>query len=692
MDKAGNSTHYQKPLTIENKKPVITSVNMGTDVDGNGSVTNYTDTTNPGEYRSAFTNVGGDQWANSKIEYTTPAFRARGNRLAFDINTLSGNGTKNYKVYYAEEISTPLNSTAMVMGNVYTITLNSGNTDYRQYGAPMNSQGITFVATGAPIGTTGEVKRYTISEVATGTVNLSANTQARFTINTSTYPVIKDSDKTDGIVTSANTNKRYFIIKIYDQAVPQVELSSSMTAAPEWEQNAHAILVAMDIDNTDQAAPSINSAPFGQEYGLKTTGSNLVIANDDAKEIKNLSNDNYNKNIVLSGTERQGYVQYAYNTNGTIAAGTADISGKVIFLGKAADNQRIKNITVTIAGFNGGGAFTVAESPAGGGTLTSPRPTPADMGTGADAWYFDIVDQNLTLDYGHAINWEFGWDSSEVTNQVGTPTVTFTINDYRAAPTIVQSTRPVNIVPYISEIVTRLSGAYSPASAFARSANGWYPVYENEIITIKGFNLGTAPTVNINSTALTLTSVGKNEIKANVGAAATSGAMVVTVGTTNSINNSTRKLLVGTTNTADSNRVHYNWEPNGTNNNNLTNDRKLYIWNTGYVINDTVMLNPFMRMSDNGTRYVSFGRYVSYAGTNQGHLKVIVNNTGLSTAGAPQASGNANAAEGTVLYHTNRFINTTIGVTGDGDWATVASNITSGQSNLGLVYNRIKLL
>jgi len=44
---------------------------------------------------------------------------------------------------------------------------------------------------------------------------------------------------------------------------------------------------------------------------------------------------------------------------------------------------------------------------------------------------------------------------------------------------------------------------------------------------------------------------------------------------------------------------------------------------------------------------------------------------------------------GTVLYQTNRFINTTIGVSSQGDWATVASNITSTQSNLTLVYNQI---
>ena len=693
-DKAGNSTHYQQALKIENLKPVIMSVNIGTDVNGDGIVTDYTDNDNPGEYIKEKTNVGGNQVANSKIAYTPTAFRVRGNRIAFDINALDGNLPKRYRVYYAIE-NPAVASTTMKMGDVYTIDTVTG--DYKQYGALMNFPNITFVATGTPTETTGNVKSYTTTEIGAG--NFIGN-NAKIAIDTSLFPVITDSDKTNGEVT--DHNKRYFIIKIYDSAVSNVENNSGsiITPAPEWEQLAHAILVAVDIDNNDGAPPTINSSPFGQEYILPTNN----VGDDTAKTLGNLSNDNYIKNIVMSGDTKQGYVQYAYDGTGTILATAATVSGKVVFLGKAADNQRIQNIKVTIPGFDGGSgagtAFTVANW--SGGKLTSTRTT---MGTGTSAWYFKILDDKLTLDYGHAINWEFAWDSSEVVNQSGL-NVTFSVNDFRAgSPTAPTATRPINIVPYISEVVTRLSDAYDPPSAFARSANGWYPVRENEVITINGFNLGTNGTttgVTIGGTALTYNAAnpptsgnfcivgsGKNQILANVGTTATSGSLVVNVNSTPSHNNNNpRKFLNGTTDTP-TNRVQYNWEPNGVNNNNLTINRYLYIWNTGYVINDTIMLNPFMRMANNGTRYVSFGRYGSDGTNNQGHLKVIVNNTGLNASAQPQFTNNdTGTAQGTVLYQTNRFINTTIGVSKEGDWATVASNITSGQSNLQLVYNQ----
>jgi len=690
MDKAGNSTHYTNDIFIQNNKPVITSFNLGTDVNGNGTVADWTSESSPGEFRKNMTSVGPNH--NGNVSYD-PAFRIRGYWFRVMVNTTGGNNEKYGRLTYVTVKTGPkLQATSMKRGVVYTIAA-TGTTDWERYGAPPNnSVGTTFIATGPGAGT-GTVTEYNLGP--SGRFNFGAGvnnyTNIHFTgapsfTNATNGLTIDDSDKDNGVI--SNHNQRLFILKIFDTVV---------ASGNEEDMLAHAVLLAVDIDNSDDLAPKLDIAPFGQEYGLKTTGTNITWQNDDAKELKTLSNNDYNKNIIMSGTERQGYVQYAYNSEGTIVAGRADISGKVKFLGRAEDNQRIQSITVTIPGFNGGNgagvAFTVASSPASGGELSSIRP-PASMGTGPNAWYFDTLEQHLSLDYGHVLNWEFGWDSSEVTNQVGTPAIIFRINDHKpTTPNTLSKTTNVNIVPYISDVVTGLSGAYTPSSAFARSANGWYPVRESEVITIKGFNLGTNTTstsVKINNSAnLTLPSVSKNQISANVGTDATSGELVVTVNGTASINNSTNiKKYKTTADTSENNKVHYNWEPNGVNNDNLTNDRKLYIWNTGYVINDTVMLNPFMRMDSSSNRYVSFGRYVSYGNTNQGQLKVVVNNTGISGTGAPQATGNNVASEGTVLYQTNRFINTTIGVTGNGDWATVASNITSGQSNLGLVYNQ----
>jgi len=706
MDKAGNSTHYTRDIFIQNKKPVITSINLGTDVDGDNDVTLWTSETSPGEFRKNMTTIGPNH--NGNVSYE-PAFRIRGYNFRIMVNTTGGNNEKYGRLTYVTEKTSPkLPATSMERGVVYTIAT-TGTTDWERYGAPPNnSVGTTFIATGPGVGS-GTLTEYNLGPSGRFNFGVGINnynnihfTGAPSFTNATNGLTIQDSTKSAGIIT--DHNQRLFILKIFDTVV---------ASGNEEDMLAHAVLLAVDIDNSDDLAPKLDIAPFGQEYGLKTTGTNITWENDDSKEIKNLSKDDYNKNIIMGGTgnsERQGYVQYAYNTDGSInASGTAYISGKVKFLGKAEDNQRIQNITVTISGFNGGNPITLAMSPSNGGKLVSQRESNA-MGTGNNAWYFTLINQELTLDNGHVLNWEFGWDSSEVTNQVGTPTITFRINDWKpTTPNTLSKTTNVSIVPYISDVVTGLSGAYSPSSAFARSANGWYPVRENEVITIKGFNLGTATItgVTINGTPLTYNAaatvasgnfrvVSKNEILANVGTTAASGALSVRVGNTNdanrtaSINNtaSIRKLLTGT-DTAESNRVHYNWEPNGTNNNNLTNDRKLYVWNTGYVINDTVMLNPFMRMDSSSNRYVSFGRYNgSNANGSQGTLKLIMNNTGLNGTGVPQFASN-DTGNGTVLYQINRFINTTVGVSSEGVYAVMASNITAGQANLQLVYNTI---
>ena len=634
MDQAGNATHISRPIYIENKKPIIMSINMGTDTNRNLVSANA--------YRDAPTNVhtaaGYDQDANSKIEYT-PAFRVRNNRLEFALNIdpATGNGDKHYKVAYVAP-SARINATAMQRGSVYTITDDPYDFDWRQCGAPISMEGITFVASGsAPAGSHGTVIPYTETV-------FTAAMAGSFSGDTVTIPItnfgtgsgeIPDSPLSGGVVTP---NDRLFIVKVYDSAVPASKFlvnGSVPATAPESDQLAHAVLVAVSIDNTDRIAPAIAAAHFGRMFPDNV--------NDAAKNPISVSN--YNDNIVMSGDEKQGYVQYVPNPDTNPKTTAADISGKVIFRGKASDNQLIESITVQIPGYDGGAgagtAFTVANW--SGGSLVSAR---SAMGTtDPQQWYFKILDDHLTLDYGHAINWEFGWDSSCVTNQVGTPTVVFRVNDYRPTVTVVTDSLAVNIAPYISEVVTGLSGAYAAMpSAFARSANGWYPVRENEVITIKGFNLGTAATVlriGGNSTAATAAAGGgtalthnaaatptsgnfrvvdKNQILANVGTTANSGELVVWVNNVASFNNRGRK---------DSNTEPYNREYNGVNNNTLTNARNLYIWTVGYLVSNSAtltsqMYNPFMRLTSDSNRLISYGYYPS---SGNGRLRVNRNGT-----------------------------------------------------------------
>jgi hypothetical protein len=154
----------------------------------------------------------------------------------------------------------------------------------------------------------------------------------------------------------------------------------------------------------------------------------------------------------------------------------------------------------------------------------------------------------------------------------------------------------MDTAPYISGLTTWLSNAYkSNPSTFDRSALGWYPVREGETITIKGFNFnGTSPSVTLNGATITGT-VAMNTITLPISASAVSGPLVVKVNGINSNNN------------ANSNTASYHKEANNMNNSILTDDRYLYVWNTGSLINNNNITNPFLRMDPSSNWYASYG-------------------------------------------------------------------------------------
>ena len=636
MDHAGNYRRESRPIFIENDRPVITEFNVGTDIRGTGTVDPFVSSTNPGGFRTVFSGVTrANQTASERVSGNSqhvfnPTFRVRNNRLAFNIRTQAGTGNSglNFRISHVTQ-GVAINAGEMVRGNVYTI-VTTGNTDWLQYGAPASAVNVTFVASGRGTGT-GTVRRNNVERdipfVPSGSGNDRTLTVSDFT----------------GIPESTGTNDRLFIVKVYDNTVGQVVVDGTpQTTVPTSEQLAHAILVAVTINNIDSVAPSISVAPFGQRY----------TAPDWENVQRRADVADYNDNIVMSGNTRLGYVQYAIHSQ----SGVADLSGQVRFLGRAADDQRIRSISVTIPGFRGGAAFEVATWNNAEGALV---PVRTDMGTGDNAWYFEIVNERLTLDHGHALNWMFAWDTSSVTNQVGTPTVVFTIRDHGASGgNAATGNLPVNIAPFISEIITGFSGVLGAApSAFARSSRGWYPVREDEVIIIRGFNLGSSTLTGVrigpddparwtnltHSTAATVASgnfrvVDSTEIHANVGLVATSGALTVFVGTqptvtdrTPSLNNRTRLLREGVADTIANrlnaaNRIAYNWEPNNVNNNILTNERKLYIWSVGHLVDDGNIGHPFMRVGPSGTRVMAFN-----SGVNSSNLIRRINNTNLIT-------------------------------------------------------------
>lgn len=248
------------------------------------------------------------------------------------------------------------------------------------------------------------------------------------------------------------------------------------------------------------------------------------------------------------------------------------VSGKIKLEGIVYDNVRLKNIT-----FNGTDAGNVVGTYAGGQwTAAGSLPTGVISFAAED---IELSQNGHYVKYEMVINTEILNPSSPVISDKG---ITVGAIDWKSNVSGASSTKTngitqeingdtynagttnyyrMDVVPYVTEITTSLSDFNRDApSTFARTAKGKYVVKENADIVLKGYNLGTTPTVTLNGTSLT------KSTSTNVGSSAKSGALSVSVNGIEFLNNK------------NNNETEYNMQPNGTNNNTLTDDMYIDVW------------------------------------------------------------------------------------------------------------------
>jgi len=680
FDKAGNATHYDTEIYIANNVPVITKVNLGTDINGSGAAgVSYV------PFGDGSSSIG-----NSEI---TTNFRIRNNRFNVGIETQSGkgNGNKNYRVSYVTRSAGTSSYTTIEKGNIYEIQNTGNNINWANYGVFGNvTVGTTFVAmeNHSQLVAKGMVREnesggmvyqyiprggVTSDQVLNQSGN-SANigfTSSAFGSSGSTAlipesenihldaegNVIWDGKDTDDSI----TNKRLFLIHVYDSTVPDSTVAS--------DQLSHVVIMNVGINNIDSFAPRMELAAIGEKF----VTSPIDTGNYIKRTREALEDHEYNQNIVTTlpaqGEARKGYVQYAAH-NGT----RADLSGMVIFKGKAMDNGQVRRIIANIPGFNPNlliaswnSTTNRLESAVAGNTIATMR------SNDAIEWGFETIDQEITMEYGHVLNWNFAFDTSKIETIVAENiTITFTAYD---ADTGGNASTPVsvnvNIVPYITDVITTLTGAFSSnPTSFSRSALGWYPVRENTEITIKGFNFGSSSTTSVflNETELTASTITNNEIVANIGASAISGELIVEVNEINSINNETDKT------------AHYNQEGNNNNNDKLNDSRNLYVWSVGSIYTPAnaaqMPEHSFMRMSNSGRRLITYATYAT-----NGRLRLLNNHAAIDQAVAAGIHIDVDNS-------TNRYLNLTVAVDSANDWFIASSNMTANQSNWTLLHAR----
>lgn len=321
------------------------------------------------------------------------------------------------------------------------------------------------------------------------------------------------------------------------------------------------------------------------------------------------------ENSVYTDGAIKGHIELEKDLTSSIISSLGNapkVSGKIKIEGTVYDNVRISSISASVFGET---SSVVASYEAGIWTQASSLPecvesfTAEDMDmsqNGHTVKYTMIVDtEKLSGSAGlektiiiTAVDWKNNTSESSSTQTIAG---TITVNDVSYS-TGTTNYYKMDVVPYVTEVKTDLSEFYRSApSVYARTAQGKYPVNENETIKLYGYNLGTSPTVTLNGTSLTGSKTGSN-LAYDIGTTASSGKLSVTVGTVQALNN------------INDDTVEYNQQPNGVNNNTLNDNIEFDVWQFKEAARakNGPILQPHMKVGPSGQLGFSYANATLY--------------------------------------------------------------------------------
>ena len=370
--------------------------------------------------------------------------------------------------------------------------------------------------------------------------------------------------------------------------------------------NSQWALLKIPVTNLteDKVVPEPKITPF---YWNSSTDNSVYIGErDENGDVKNAS--------------IKGHIELEKDIESAVASelGGDDpkVSGKIKLEGIVYDNVRLRTITIyafgksgTVGTYSGGEWTQSASLPTGiisfyakdielsqnghyakyemvidTETLTSVAGKNQIISVGATDW---ISEKKLTSNECLPVTSEVGTQTIGKTQEINGKTYnTGTTNYYR-----------MDVVPYVTEVWTELSN-YNKGntSVYSRSSIGKYPVRVGENITVYGWNLNGSPSVTLKGKAVTGTSVSANlnedvkqgtyGINMTITEDHPSGALEVTVNGVSALNNINKDNAKGayTGDISDKDATGkeyahgYNRRPNGINNNVLTDDIALDVW------------------------------------------------------------------------------------------------------------------
>ncbi len=593
IDNAGNSTHGSIATKVENNRPRIAKVLLGTDLNDSGKYDFVADsapvTTGDNEkdtkdgkafgefsYFTALDSNSGK--AKSEVTLTSSAFKViKG--LCIIPEFVGGNNGLGYIL----ENPSDLSNAGYETGSVSSMTTKDGIL------ANVNSTGIYQIDN--------EISRF-------GGIELTSLTSGNISI---TF-----WDKTEETV--QGTNSQWALLKIP---------------------------VTLMTDEKESPVPVIN--PF---YWKDSTDNSVYIDGKIKGHIE-LEGDLTNDIIKSLGNDPK-------------------VSGKIKIEGTVTDNVRISSVKMSFASLFA--EQQLASYTKGVWNISS-------LPQGVEK--FEIEDVYISQE-GHKAKYILVVDTEKLTGVTGKDkAITISATDWTDSNTSAAVSYTVDVVPYVTEIVTNLSSySMDNPSVYARSSVGSYPVYEGEEIEIKGYNIGEGiASVAMNGKIVTLNSSNKLTVDSNV----SSGTVSVSVNNIPAVNNINKNNAVGSYSGSASDNDYancYNRQPNGVNNNLLTDDLSLDVWNFKTAASPIGSSANYVHMK--------VGPYLPSDSTNSGRIGFSFKNA-IGYFNMPgQKSGNGTQTIYTVTNNSvDLYVKSSLGYVAIHHWGSSDKNETSNPVSLG---------
>lgn len=536
IDKAGNINRGSVATSIQNKRPRIAKVLLGTDLDHNGTYDFYSgseikyegnvtqatyNNRNFGEF-NYYSAVDATNKAQSSVTLSSKTFKVK-NGMCILPEFIGGNGTLRYN---------------MIVGDSAAKEAQKG-TD-------------------------------TLKTLTTGTDSLKVADRDGIKAN-----IEKHVSSQGGIILTnkeleahESTTEKHFAFTFWDETEETVQGTDSQWAL---------LNIPVIVDVKDDTKPNASFNPFF--WNGKGSGNNSLAYDKDGK--------------ALGHIELETDLTAALKTS---PYGTGPkVSGKIVLRGTASDETLLTGLSVKAASVKAAGT-EIASAKYEKGVWSSEN--------GLTVTNVRDVDQA-----GHEVTWELEYETPSAQANLDL-TVTATDGGTNSSPEAEESTAPalgtekekltarytVDVVPYVTNVKTMLStvGGKEEAawSTYGRTSTGAYVAGQSwaknsgitgkpgaETVTLYGFNLAGGTVESSNGGSAKLSTAGDSFSFSVEGFK--SGDYKVTVKDIPSINNINSNDSKGSYTGSDAEQM-YNRMPNGTTNNNLTDDFKMNIWDIRY--------------------------------------------------------------------------------------------------------------